>query len=116
MTKGELISLKEYFDIRLKDIMRLLDERFKTQKSALELAEHALTLRLESMNEFREQINKERGTYATKETLTLLLDTFDSRLKKLEMANAFASGKMWMVMAGFVAIPTIIALIALLSH
>ncbi len=41
------------------------------------------------------------------------VEKLESRIRKLEMSSAFSSGKLWMVMAIFAVIPTILALIAL---
>ena len=76
-------------------------------------AEQAMTIRLEHMNEFRDQINKERAEYVRREVLDKELKLIDTRFKSLERTKAFSEGKMWMVMAAFSAIPLIVALIAL---
>ena len=114
------VSLKEYIDSRIngvekniKDLRGMIEEHFRMNDKAVKLASDSLSLRLESMNEFREQMREERGGMATKDHLGLLEAKFDTRIKPLETAHAFSAGKMWMVMAIFAAVPTVLALIAL---
>lgn len=95
------VTLREYIESRIDGI-----------ETAIQKAEEALNIRLEHMNEFREQISRERGQYLTKEVYEEHQKAVDERLKNLEMAGSFSSGKMWMVMAGFALIPTVIAIIA----
>jgi len=117
---AEDVTLLEYIDVRIRSLEDKIEalskynaQHFDLNEKAIRKAEEAMLIRLETMNEFRAQINQERISYATKDSVNLLWDAFDSRLKKLENANAFSAGKLWMVMAGFAAIPTILALIAL---
>ena len=112
-------------------------QHFTLNEMAIKKAEESMLQRLESMNEFRAQIKDERGSLATKDALESVRDSTDTRLKllerssenlvtkeylntvtekrikTLETANAFSAGKLWMVMAAFAVIPTIIALVAL---
>jgi len=114
------ISLRDYIDSRLKSerehldsILKLVTQHFDLNEKALKKAEEAMLIRLSQMNEFREQINKERSDYLTKESFSSIEDGIDKRIKALENANSFSAGRMWAVMAGFALIPTILALIAL---
>ena len=114
------ISTKDYIDLRIRSVEDKIDhlakfneQHFELNELAIKKAEESMLLRLEGMNEFREQINKERESYATKQELTLKLEPINKSIKRIDEANAFSAGKMWMVMAIFAAIPTILALIAL---
>lgn len=49
-----------------KDMDRRLDQRFTLTQLAIEKSEHAMSTRLEHMNEFRQQILDERMTFATR--------------------------------------------------
>jgi regulator of replication initiation timing len=116
------VSLKEYIDSRINslqanigDLRSYIEQHFELNDKALMLANESMLVRLESMNEFREQIKEERANLATKEHLTALQKEFNSRIQPLEEAKAFSAGKMWMVMAIFAGIPTILALIALFT-
>jgi hypothetical protein len=141
------VTLREYLTSLIQNIEDKLDaqaeytmQHFKLNELAIKKAEDSMTMRLESMNEFREQLQNERqllatkenldsvskdfenrirsyeearADYATKENLVTQGGALDLRLKSLERANSFSSGKLWMVMAGFATIPTILALIAM---
>ena len=54
------VELKEYTDVRIKAL-----------EDAVALARENLDIRLERMNEFRDQINSERSSYATKDNIDL---------------------------------------------
>jgi hypothetical protein len=60
------ISLREYFDVRLKDI-----------EKATELASQNLSVRLESMNEFRNQMKDQTTTFVTRNEI-------DAKFKSIE--------------------------------
>jgi hypothetical protein len=116
------INIKQYVDNcmahtdeKIAGLRDLMLQHFQLNDRAVKLAEEALTIRLQSMNEFREQIKEERSSMATKEHLCALEDKLNLRIKPLETAHAFSAGKMWMVMAIFAAVPTVLALVALFS-
>lgn len=56
---GEQVSLRDYIE-------KIINLHFLESQRALDKATDALNYRLESMNEFRAQINSERGTYITR--------------------------------------------------
>ncbi len=112
-------ATRDYIDTRIRNVEDKLDFQkefnalhFELNEKAILKAENSMTLRLEGMNDFRDQLTNEREGYATKEATELLLQAYDSRLGKLENASSFSAGRLWMVMAIFAAIPTVIALIA----
>lgn len=75
-----LVSLKDYVDTRFCDLRIMLDERFSHQQRAMDKSSEALGIRLVAMNEFRDQINKERSEYVTRKELELMLDPMKSNL------------------------------------
>ena len=100
MNGEERISLEKYIDMRISgidrnicDLRSYIEQHFKLNDTALKLANQSLTLQFKTINEDCESMNK--------------------RVTRLETAKAFSAGKMWMVMAIFAAVPTILALIAL---
>ncbi len=114
------ISTRDYIDLRIKNVEDKIDslEKYQTQhfelnELAIKKAEEAMLTRLESMNEFRSQINAERSEYVTKEALEMSVKERNVRLESLEKSNAFAAGKWWMIVIIVTAVPTILALIAL---
>ncbi len=54
-----------------------MDDRFVAHREAIEKAEYSLNKRLESMNEFRDQLKDQTATFAVKEST-------EARLTKLE--------------------------------
>ena len=63
------VPLREYVDARLCELKRIIDMNESNREMAVKLAADALGLRLESMNEFRTQMERERSTYVTREYL-----------------------------------------------
>ena len=114
------ITLRDYIDTRISSIessilglKEYIIQHFELNDKAVKLANESMLTRLESMNEFRAQIREERVNLATKDDVVTTYDKLNARLCPLEQAKAFSSGKMWMVMVIFAAIPTVLALIAL---
>jgi len=119
-TNQNRISTKEYIDLRINNVETLIKgqmdfnkQHFELNEKAIGKAEASMLVRLESMNQFREQINSERANYITKDNYIVTQESINHRIRKLEEAGAFSSGRMWMVMAGFALVPTIIAIIAM---
>lgn len=116
------VSLQHYIDTKIAAVQSnvnslrdMVEQHFLLNDKALKMANEAMLARLESMNEFRAQIREERANLATKDDVITCYDKLDSRICPLEASKAFSAGKMWMVMAIFAAIPTILALIALFT-
>ena len=73
MSNSQLyVSLRDYFAALTVEHQRVHEVEKESSRLALDKAENALKARLESMNEFREQITDERGGYATREMLDSL--------------------------------------------
>lgn len=94
------VSLKEYIDTRttsieknITDLRLYIQQNFDLNDRALKIAADDLNLRLKTMSDEHNSLN--------------------GRVKCLETTKAFSAGKMWMVMAIFAAVPTVLALIAL---
>jgi len=51
---------------------RRYEEKFKALEEAIGKAEHAMNIRLESMNQFRQQILEERTSFATRRESVLI--------------------------------------------
>jgi len=96
------VSLKEYIDVRtisieknIADLRLYIQQHFELNDKALKLAEKSLDSRFQEIDRNCNNI--------------------DGRVKDLETTRAFSAGKMWMVMAIFAGIPTVLALIALFA-
>jgi len=66
------ITWKEYVDLR-----------FLESERALELAERELNRRLEGMNELRSQLDRQSGTFPTKEQVETVISGVNSRIDAL---------------------------------
>lgn len=84
----ETVSLREHFDA-------LLAERDKAVQAAL----NANDRRLDALNEFRGQLEDERGTYATKELLDAKAEALDSRLRVVEQGGVKNATQIGVIMA-----------------
>lgn len=97
------IPLRDYFE-------RLLEEheaRHILINEAMELARSTFLVRLESMNEFRAQLDRQQGNFVTREYLEALRQANENRLQKLELAKARMDGTAMIitgVIAGIVAL------------
>lgn len=114
------VSLKEYIDVRIKSVEDKVDslarfnaQHFELNEQAIQRASEKMDIRLEGMNQFRDQIKDERQVYAIKESVSKDQEIMDARIKLLERSNSFSTGRMVGIMAGFAVIPTILALIAM---
>ena len=90
-TKGDArisIRAKEYVDNEVRHLENKVDIRTELNALALEKATLRLDDRLEGMNEFREQLNKQAGTFATKESLEALRESLDLKFDELRRKNA----------------------------
>jgi hypothetical protein len=72
---------------------KALQVKEKADRDALELARHAQTYRDEQANKLREQINSERGLYATKDDLANAVREMTAAIKPLAEYVASAAGR-----------------------
>lgn len=121
MPQPDDISWRDYVDVRFAAIENAAEKSEIAVHATLvakekvdEQTAEALKIRLESMNEFRAQINSERGSYVTKDTLDALLKPLQT---KQTTAGGFANGAVWVIggLGWFVAIIVPIILFLLKS-
>lgn len=75
------VTLKEHFDALRAADQRALAIKETADLAALELARQIQTYKDEKANELREQINSERGLYATKTDLAQAVDKVEALIK-----------------------------------
>ena len=116
------VSLKEYIDVQITGVHTSIDnlkslmaKQFELNERAVKLAQDALTIRLEHMNEFRAQILEERANLATKENVETCYEKLHQRIVPLETSKAVTVGQIKVMMFIFATIPTVLALIALFA-
>ena len=72
---GELHSLKEMIQLRFDELDKRLRITSEGQAHALELAAANMDAKLESMNQFRQQLNAQAGNFATRDSVSEALKT-----------------------------------------
>lgn len=69
------IDVKEYLDSQIENLRREFRSQLQNDWRALDLARENMTLRLEGMNQFREQMNRERDSYVRVDTFRWIVVT-----------------------------------------
>ena len=82
MTADDVVSLKEYFDMRFKN----LDE-------ALRIANENLAIRLEHLNEWKETTKNRDATFLTNDVYQTYEKIVEKRLRELEDAKTVMDSK-----------------------
>lgn len=80
---NEEINIKHFLDIKFEELEKRLDMRDELNDKALTKAETTLSLRLESMNEFREQLKTQAATFITREEINSLQRVTDEKINYL---------------------------------
>lgn len=122
----DTISLKEYFEARLKAIEEVNQKTFELNNIAIQKAEDSVNFRLESMNEFRSAMKDQQATYLPiqefKAHLAASQKSFEDlkeQINKLSTIQQVVAGKagqpmVWIVGAGSI-IGLILSIISLLQ-
>ena len=105
------VRLEKHYDQRFKDLEDKMNMNKAAQAEATRHAAEALEHRLDGMNEFRDQLSKERGQYVTRELFGSETQAhanadkethtdIDRRLRALETVVANYAGRIWAIGAG----------------
>jgi hypothetical protein len=86
------VSLREYIERIFDERQKALDLAFRSQQEALALASRTLELRLEKLNELRQEVTQDRGNYVTKDKFDTTIDVQERRFRLLEDARNRAIG------------------------
>lgn len=86
------VSLRDFVERIFEEKQKALELAFKAQQEALALASRTLELRLEKLNELRQEVTQDRGNYVTKDKFDAAIETRDNRLKVLEDWRSRAIG------------------------
>jgi tetrahydromethanopterin S-methyltransferase subunit B len=73
---GTTVALRDYVDRRFEDTIGHLEAKFRTLEEALTTFKRELQLRLDTMNEIRQQLNAQQNTFVT-------ISTFDAKMEGL---------------------------------
>jgi len=79
------VPLKEYIERIFQERQAALEKAFAAQETALQLATRNLELRLEKLNELRQEVTQDRGEYVKREV-------YDQRVGALEKRQAWITG------------------------
>jgi hypothetical protein len=89
---GNHVTLKEFILAISAEKDRALQAAFKAQQDALNLATRNLELRLEKLNELRQEVTQDRANYITRDRAEAESDAFSARLGQLEAFRGKALG------------------------
>jgi hypothetical protein len=96
MTRAEMVSLREYIDVRIAE----MDKRFAAIDRSVDLATAGVNQRLEGMNEFRKQLDSQADTFVTRKEVEAKIESIDLRLQVQEKSTANMEGRMWAIGIG----------------
>jgi hypothetical protein len=100
----------DYSRCPLKEQMEILFQSHKEQHELLaqflNKTEEHLQVRLGGMNEFREQLQQQALTFASKEALEALAGKVEQNMRFIDNLG----GRLWAMGAGFAAVSTLLAL------
>lgn len=78
------ISLREHIEAQIAGVRRELLLIQEAQKTAVQKAEETMSKRLDSMNEFRQQLKDQAATFASRELVDKMNKDMDERLDRQE--------------------------------
>lgn len=85
------VELRDYVDRIFSELEKAHNAQLQAAEKALGATAMALEARLETMNQFRSQIQEERGEYVRRDQLDPLLE----RLRKVEDRGSNMDGRFW---------------------
>ena len=89
---GNSVTLREYIEAIMSERDRALTAAFTAQQAALNLATKNLELRLEKLNELRQEVTQDRANYQTRDKAEIESDGMNQRLSALESFRGKALG------------------------
>lgn len=87
------IDCVKYFDGKFAELEKRLNLKDELANRALEKAEHSMASRLEAMNEFRNQLTQQAGSFATKKEVELSLEKVEIDMRMLRESKAALDAK-----------------------
>jgi uncharacterized protein YllA (UPF0747 family) len=106
----EDVPLRDYVERIIADQDRRIEQALTASRAAVDKAEKSQERRLDLLNEFRAQAADESAKYALRETVDHLAEAQDTRMKKIERAQAWAYGGIFVL--GLIGVGTLIELFA----
>ena len=93
MSNKDGIELREYFDLKISELEKRMCAKYQFQEQSLVLAKEVLDHRLENMNQIREQLNRQSGTFMTRERAEMEHALFAEKVDQLLLWKAEQEGK-----------------------
>lgn len=88
-----IVELKEYMDLRFKEIDKRIDIQFNQVKESTSLSLAQLDNRFDNTNEWRTTVTDLIATFATKDVLDSKINSVNENIKSLELTRASLEGK-----------------------
>jgi len=89
---GNTVTLREYIEAIMSERDRALTAAFNSQQAALNLATRNLELRLEKLNELRQEVTQDRSSYMTRDRAEAETEAINTRVAALESFRGKALG------------------------
>ena len=80
----DIDTLKDHFDSVLNERDLRYEQRFIDQNSALQKAEHTLNKRFDNVNEFRQTLSDQAGTFITRNEVNSRNKSSDDKIDNIE--------------------------------
>jgi hypothetical protein len=100
---GGQIGLREYVDLRFRILQEIIENQIKATLASTEKQQASLDIRLQHMNEFRDQMRMERQDFASREHVESLQKWVD---------RAGGRAQVWSLLAVAVSILTALLVLA----
>jgi len=78
------IAIEKYFDTKIDGLKEYICARLDGIEKATSIASEAMNTRLEGMNEFRQQLKDQSGTFITRLEHDSLIEKFDNDILRIE--------------------------------
>jgi hypothetical protein len=105
------ITLKDYVDTLFRQYKESHDKEHRLIEKSVDAARDAMDIRLDHMNEFRAQIQSERGDFVTRERFNAVTEILSTRLGNLEVAFSDFKGRVLGIGSGIAVFLVIIELV-----
>lgn len=92
MTK-ETVALREYFDMKICKLEKIVDAKIIALKEATTLAKETMDSRLEGMNEFRAALKDQSITFITRNEFSIIVEKLQLEIQLLKEFRAELKGK-----------------------
>jgi exonuclease VII small subunit len=97
------VALREHLEAMMREADRRYEQRFAASEEAVRKAERGMSVRLDSMNEFREALRDQANRMATRDELKNLSEV----VQELQRAKANLDGRLVVLSAAVSLIVTI---------